>query len=134
MCEKDRESEIHDIHKIGSGMKLYYLWVRGYSTWGERETQSFYADCFYIYPKPCAAPHLQTTGLASVGPESQPSHSDTGTQLPAFLKSQNPQPTFPVHDVIHTPGPIFLSGVLFWHLWMTHLPCMRVNTCAHVCT
>ena len=53
----------------------------------ERETQSFYADCFYIFPKPRAAPHLQTTGLASAGPESQLSRSDTGTQLPAFIKS-----------------------------------------------
>ena len=26
----------------------------------ERETQSFYADCFYICPPPRAAPHLQT--------------------------------------------------------------------------
>ena len=50
----------------------------------ERETQSFYADCFYICPKPHAAPHLQTTGLSSMGPESQPSRSDAETQLPAF--------------------------------------------------
>ena len=46
----------------------------------KRETQSFYAD----YPKPRAAPHLQTTGLASMSPESQPSYSDAGTQLTAF--------------------------------------------------
>ena len=45
---RHRESEIHDIHEIGSGTKLYYLWVKGFSTWGERDTQSFYADCFYI--------------------------------------------------------------------------------------
>ena len=50
----------------------------------ERHTQSVYADCFYICPKPCAAPHLQTTGLASANPESQPSRSDAGTQLTAF--------------------------------------------------
>ena len=53
------ESEIHDIHEIGSGTKIYYLWVKGYSTWGERETQSFYADCFYIVssqPNQRAAP------------------------------------------------------------------------------
>ena len=28
----------------------------------------------------------------------------------------------------------FLSEVLFWHLWMTHPPRVRVNTCAHVFT
>ena len=32
---RDRKSEIYDIHEIGSGTKLYYLWVKGYSTWGE---------------------------------------------------------------------------------------------------
>ena len=42
----------------------------------ERETQSFYADCFYICPKSRAASHLQTTGPTSAGPESQPSRSD----------------------------------------------------------
>ena len=35
---RHRESEIHDIHEIGSGTKLYYLWVKGYSIWGERDT------------------------------------------------------------------------------------------------
>ena len=46
-------------HEIGSGTKLYYLWIRGYSTWGERDTQYFYADCFYIVssqPNQRAAP------------------------------------------------------------------------------
>ena len=33
---RHKESEIHDIHEIGSGTNLYYLW--GYSTWGERDT------------------------------------------------------------------------------------------------
>ena len=67
---RHRESEIHDIHEIGSGTKLYFLWVKDF--WHEereRETQSFYADFFYICLKPCAASHLQTTGLASAGPK-----------------------------------------------------------------
>ena len=99
----------------------------------ERETQYFYADCFYISPKPRAAPHLQTTGLASAGPESQPSRSDAGTQLTAF--SQIPQIlSTSGHDVTHTLWSHLPSGVLFWHLWMMHPPHSRVNTCAHVCT
>ena len=56
---RHRESEIHDIHEIGLDTKLYYLWVKSYSTWGERDTQSFYADCFYIVssqPNQRAAP------------------------------------------------------------------------------
>ena len=74
----------------------------------ERETQSFYADYFYICPKPRAAPHLQTTGLASAGPESQPSRSDAGTQLPAFSQS-----TLSVHDVIQIHWFISYLGFYF---------------------
>ena len=37
---RHRESEIHNIHEIGSGTKLYYLWVKSYSTWRERERQN----------------------------------------------------------------------------------------------
>ena len=91
----------------------------------ERETQSFYADCFYICPKPCVAPHLQTTGLASAGPESQPSHSDTGTQLSAF--SQIPQilsPRFRCMTSFTPPGSIFYLGFYFdiceWCILPTH--------------
>ena len=86
----------------------------------KRETQSFYADCFYICPKPRAAPHLQTTGLASAGPESQPSRSHAGTQLNAF--SPIPQILSPRFRCMTSFTPHFLSAVLFWHLWMTHLP------------
>ena len=131
MCNKHRESEIHTKHEIGSGMKLYYLWVKGYSTWGERETQSFYADCFYICPKPRAAPHLQTTGLASAGPESQPSRSDAGTQLIAFLKSPKSS-ALPGMTSFTLPGSFPIWEFLFWHLWMTHPPRTRVNTCVNV--
>ena len=84
---RHRKFEIHSIHEIGSATKLYYLWVKGHSTWGERETQSFYADCFWICSNPRAAPHLQTTSLTAAGPESQPSLSDAGTRQTAFLKS-----------------------------------------------
>ena len=132
------ESEIHDIHEICSGTKLYYLWVKGYSTWGERDT-IFYADCFYICPKPRAAPHLQTTGLASAGPESQPSRSDARTQLTAF--SQIPQIlSASGHDVIHLPGSYFLSGDFYfdiceWHIlparaWTPTLMLHRTNLCS----
>ena len=68
---------------------FYYLFELKVFRYEERETQSFDADCFYICPKSRAAPHLQTTGQASAGPESQPSRSDAGTQLSAF--SQIPQ-------------------------------------------
>ena len=79
----------------------------------ERHTQSFYAGCFYICSKPRAAPHLQTTGLASAGPESQPSRSDAGTQLTAF--SQIPQilsPRFRCMTSFTPSGPISYLGFI----------------------
>ena len=51
-----------------------------------------------------------------------------------FQISQNPPCTLPVHDVIHIPGNILSLGILFWHLWTTHPPRVRVNTCAQVWT
>ena len=113
MWNRHRESEIHDIHEIGSGTKLLFTFLSLKVIWHEeRETQSFYADCFYICPKPRAAPHLQTTGLASAGPESQPSRSDAETQQTAFSQIS-----------AHASGawrPNSYLGFLFWHLWMTH--------------
>ena len=35
----------------------------------------------------------------------------------------------------HSHSLVNLSiGFLFWHLWMTHTPCARINTCTQVCT
>ena len=48
-----------------------------------------------------------------------------------FLKSQ---PMLPVRDVTYITGYILYMGFLLRHLWMTRPLCMRVNTCAHVCT
>ena len=33
------------------------------------------------------------------------------------------------HDVIHVPGLICYLGFLLWHLWFSHPPRTRVNTC-----
>ena len=77
----------------------------------ERVTRSFYADCFYICPKPHAALHLQTTGLASTGPESQPSRSDAGihcfSQIPKILSASG-------DDIIHFPRSYFPSRNFFF--------------------
>ena len=55
------------------------------------------------------------------------------TQL-TFSNLPNPPRMLPGHDVIHIPGHILSLGFLFWHLWTTHPPCARLNTCAQVCT
>ena len=47
----------------------------------------------------------------------------------AFFKFQTPQPIASGHDVIHVPGPISYQGILLWHLWLSHPPRARVNSC-----
>ena len=42
MWNRPKESEIQDIHEIGSSTKLYYFWVKGYSPWGERERHTIF--------------------------------------------------------------------------------------------
>ena len=92
-----------------------------FSTWGERDTQSFNADCFYIVSSQLnqrAAPVV----LKFVWPhpalnlDSLVRRQELNSLL--FLKSPNLQPTLPVRDVTHIPWSQFLFGVLFWHLWM----------------
>ena len=46
--------------------------------------------------------------------------------------SQNTPRTLPVYDVIHIPRSYFYLKFVFWHLWMTHPPLVRVNICAQV--
>ena len=111
MWNRHSESEIHDIHEIGSGTKLYYLWVKGYSTWGERDT-IFLCWLLLHLPQSTRGTQPQTTGLASTGPEGKLSRSDAGTHC-FFSNPPNPQPTLPVHDVIHTPWSHFLFGFYF---------------------
>ena len=101
MWNRHRESKIHDIHEIGSGTKLYYLWVKGFSTRGERDTQSFYADCFYIVSSQSnqrAAPiaHKFVWPGPPLNHDSLVRRQELSSLL--FLKSQ---PMLPVRDVTH---------------------------------
>ena len=132
---RHRESEIHDIHEIGSGTKLYYLWLKGYSTWGERDTLFL---CWLLLHLP------QTTG----GTPSANYWSGLGEPRKStflfrrrnsthcvFSNPPNPQLSLPVNDVIPTPWSHSLFGVLFWHLWITHHPRVRMknlHSCFHL--
>ena len=78
----------------------------------ERETQSFYADCFYIIssqPNQCAAPVVHLV----VWPRLNLNFSVRTQELNSllFLKSPHPQPTLPVRDVTYIPWSQFLSGI-----------------------
>ena len=141
MWNRHRESEIHDIHEIGSGTKLYYLWVKGYSIWGERDT-IFLCWLRTAQPTHCARQlSIQPTlgarsaqsRLASSSSKSRLSRSEAGTQLTAF--SQIPKilsPHFRCMTLLTSPNHISYLGFLFWHLWMTHSLRTRMNTCVNV--
>ena len=83
-----RNPETHDIHEIGSGTKLLFTFLSlKVFRHEEREAQSFYADCFYIFSfqsNQRAAPVAHKSRLASPSSENQPYSSEARTQLTAF--------------------------------------------------
>ena len=114
---------------------IHLFEFKGFSTWGERETHSFVADCFYIVssqPNQRAAPvaHKFVWPRPTMNLDSLVRRQELNSML--FSNPPNPQPTLPVRDVTHIPWSQFYLGFLFWHLWMTHPLRARVNTCVNV--
>ena len=77
----------HEIHEIGSGTKLFItIELKSYSTWGERDT--IFLCWLLLYRQPSIQPtrgaRSAQSRLASPSSESQPSSSESGTQLTAF--------------------------------------------------
>ena len=60
--------------------------------------------------------------------ESQLSRSEFKSQLTDFFSNSKILSTSR-HDVIHVPDFISYQGFLLWHLWLSHPPSARVNTC-----
>ena len=119
MWNRHRESEIHDIHEIGSGTKLYYLWVKGYSTWGERERHNLSMLTTFT----SALNHVRhLICKLLVWPRRAPKvNLLVRTQLPAF--SQIPKilsPRFRCMTLFTPTGPIFYLWFYFyiceWHI------------------
>ena len=142
MWNRHRESKNTKFYEIGSGTKLYYLFeFKGFSTWGESDT-IFLCWLLQLSTQTTHGARSAQSHLASPSSKSQHSsseartklsRSDAVTQLTAF--SQIPQilrACFRCMTSCISPGHIFYLGCLFWHLWMTHSPRARVNTCAHV--
>ena len=133
MWNRHRESEItkNFTTSLFRHETFYYLWVKGYSTWRERETQSFYADSFYIVssqPNQRAAPvaHKFVWPRPALNVDSLVRRQELNSLL--FFKSQ---PMLPVHDVIHIPWPQFLSGIfILTSLNDISSPC----ACEHLCS
>ena len=115
---------------------IHIFEFKGFSTWGERGTQSFYADCFYIVssqPNQRAAPvaHKVVWPRTGLNLDSLVRTQEHNSLL--FLKSPK--------SLAHTSGtwrhshPLALNfylGFLFWPLWKTHSLRARVNACVNV--
>ena len=96
----------------------------------ERETQSFYADCFYIVssqPNQRAAPVAHKV-VAQLWKSTFFFRGESSTNC--FFSNLSPR--FRCVTSPKYPGPNSYLGFLFWHLWMTHSLCARVNACVNV--
>ena len=114
---------------------FYYLWIKGYSTWEERDTIFL---CWLLLHRqlstqPTRGARSAQSRLASLRSESQPSRSEAGTQLPAV--SQIPKSSADTSGAwrhSQSPGLNSYLGFSFWHLWMTYPLRAHVNTCVNV--
>ena len=98
----------YKIHEIGSGTKLFITFELKVIRHEERERDTIFLCWLLLHrqlsTQPTRGARSAQIRMASPRSESQPSRSDAGTQLTDFsLTPKNPQPTLPVHDVIHTP-------------------------------
>ena len=108
---------------------IYLFEFKGFSTWGKRDTISFYAD-FLIWPHHVRHPAANYwSGLGELRKINFLPLVSNLKNLFSFFKSPNPQPIASGHDVIHILSPISYLGFLLWHLWLSHPPRARVNTC-----
>ena len=113
---------------LSSGTKRFITFeLKGLLTWG-RERHNLSMRTF-----PSAPATRDIRRKVSASSESQPSSSEAKTRLPDF--SQIPKifrARFQYLTSFTSHGHIFYLGFLFWHLWMTHSPYARMNTCCHV--
>ena len=131
---RHRESNNTKLYEISSGTKLFIIFeFKGYLTWGERDTTFLCWLLLHLPQTTCDTPSANYwSGLGGPRKSTFPFGRRNSTHC-FFSNSSNPQTTLPVHDVTHTSWSYFLSGVLFWHLWKTHPPPTRMNTCAYIC-
>ena len=141
MCNRYRESKNTKLYEIGSGKKIFgYLWVKGYSTWGETDA-IFLCWLFFhrqLSTQPTRGARSAQSPLASSSSESQPSSSEAEIQLTAFSQNSthasgawrhpNTLVTIPIWDFYFD---ISESHILSAHAWafalMLHLtnPCIK---------
>ena len=116
---------------------IHLFEFKGFSTWGERDTIFL---CWLLLHRQLSTQPTRGARSAQICLASTPAlNLDSLIRRQelnslTFSKSQNLQPTLPGMTAFTPTSPISYLGFLFWHLWMTHPPCMRRNTCAQCCT
>ena len=105
-----------------------FLSLRFFDMRRERGTVSFYAD-FSIWPQPRAAPHRKLL----VWPQRAPKinllrPSPNLNSLFFFIIPKSSARRFRAWRHSH-PQSISYLGFLLWHLWLSHPPRTRLNTC-----
>ena len=108
---------------------IHLFEFKGFSTWGERDTIFL---CWLLLHSQLST--QQTRGKKSFGLAQLWKSTFFRGKNSTHCFSQIPKSSAHAfgHDVIHLPSPISYQGILFWHLWMTHPPRVRVNTCINV--
>ena len=143
MWNRHRESKNTKLYEIDSGTKLLFtflsLKVFRHEEW---ETQSFYADCFYIVS---SQPNQRATPVAHKVVRPRPALK-VNLLLPrrelnslTFSKSQNPHPTLPGMTSFTSLVPFSICEFYFdiseWHIllsraWTPALMLHLTNPCA----
>ena len=125
--------------KLGSGAKLYYLWVKGFSTWEERDTIFL---CWLLLHRqlstqPTRGARTAQSRLASHSSENQPSSPKAGTQLTAFSQISAHASGAWGHSNTLVPIPTwdFYFDISEWHIlstraWTPALMLHLTNPCA----
>ena len=113
MCEIDigNPKTRKTLRLLSSGTKPFITFELKVFRHEERETQSFYADCFYIVssqPNQRAAHVAHKVGWPRPGLDVDSLIRRQELNSVLFLKSQ---PTLPVHDFTHIPWSQFLPGI-----------------------
>ena len=117
MCEIDLGNPKYTqntLRLLSSGTKPFITFELKVFRHEERETQPFYADCFYIVssqPNQRAAPVALKVVWPRPALNLDPLVWRQELNSLLFLKFQNSQPTLPVSDVTHVPWSQFLSGI-----------------------
>ena len=136
-----RESKNTKLYEIGSGTKLLFTFLSlKVFRHEERETQSFYADCFchrQLSTQPTRGARSAQRRRASSSSESQPSSSEAGTQLTAFSQISAHVTSAWRHPNTLVSIPIwdFYFDISEWHIlsgraWIPALMLHLTNPCA----